>query len=236
MNEENNNPTAVEDPPKEIVRDIADVVNNEDKSEPQPAPKVEREPEPSEKEKIDALIAAVDAIDDSPREQRIAGSSSSVYKEFDRTYIQRKLGIMGGLKFVRIIGKALDNAITGEDAPSLNDIIGIGSFADLSGMSGIDAFTKIITRLSMYQEDLITQIYMLALNVPVGEQPIVKEIMDSPPEDDGTGGLTYEDGTQILKVFVAQNSEELVRLFRQEAPNMVKIVQGAISKQDSSTQ
>lgn len=79
---------------------------------------------------------------------------------------------------------------------------------------------------------------MLALTVPVGERAIVGDILDMPSEEiEGVkrGGLDYEDGAEILKVFIAQNSKELVKLFRDQAPGLVRQIQDAVSTPAQST-
>jgi hypothetical protein len=216
---------------------VAGVGNNGSGEEKPASPGAPTSTEPSEKAKVEGLIDAVEQINTSPRPQRIVGPMGTPYEAFDRTYTQRPLSMLGGMSFIRIVGKAIDSALAGDDAPTFAEIAG-ASTLDVSGLTNIDGFMRMLARLSMYAENLFKDIYMLALSVPVGERGIVSDILDMPCEDqDGVkrGGLDYDDGTEILKVFVAQNSKELVKLFRDQAPSLVRQIQDAVSTPEQST-
>lgn len=174
-------------------------------------------------ELIDALTEKA-----APREQRIAFKDDALQIDFDKTYVQQPLSFFGKLEFGKLVGGALKEVVGGEDGVSVDDVFGL-SGATAQDMSNADFMLRAIMQLSVHVPDLLKDIFMLSLNVPKYEQPIIDVILDQPHDDKtGFGGLSDEDGIAILNTFVAQNAKAIADFFRVQVPALVKSVQESI--------
>ena len=172
----------------------------------------------------------VDALTEkaAPREQRIAFKDETLQIDFDKTYIQKPLSFFGKLEFGKAVGGALKEVVGGDDGVSVDDVFGL-SGTSAQDMSNADFMLKAIMQLSVHVPDLLKDIFMLSLNIPAYDRPIVEVILDQPHDDEtGFGGLSDEDGIAILNTFVAQNAKAIADFFRVQVPALVKSVQESI--------
>lgn len=195
------------------------------------APPVEAPQPPSEQERVDELIETVQpsaAI----RSQRIfVNDPTSPYNGFDKTYVQKPLSFFGKTEFVRIVGKAIDAALSGEDGTSVTQLIGVGSLNDLSQA---DVFIKALARLAEYAPDLLKSAYMISLGVPRHERDVVSAILDMPQDDEAGGGLSDDDGFAIMETFVAQNAKALSDFFTVRLRKIVEETTAAVNQTQDS--
>lgn len=189
--------------------------------------------EKSEEEKVDELIDAV-APPVKRREQRITASDGSPFEGFDRTYVQQKLSFFAKLEFIRLVSRAINRAMGKDES---GDAIDLGAL--LGGVSGdatqTELFIMAVTRLAEYAPEIIKDIYMISLNVPAHERPIVAAIFDEPYDEDAqTGGLSDEDGLAILETFVAQNGKVMRDFYLTEMPKLGSQIQEALADPKST--
>lgn len=197
---------------------------------PDPAPAAAPTPPPTEAEKVDDLIETV-APSAAVREQRIfVLDDTSPYNGFDRTYTQKPLSFFGKTEFVRLIGRAIDNALSGDDGVSITQLVGVGNLNDLTTT---DVFIKALARLAEYAPDLLKQSYMISLGVPRHERDVVSNILDMSNDPESGGGLSDDDGFAIMETFVAQNAKTLADFF---TVRLRKIVEQTTAAVNTSTQ
>lgn len=183
----------------------------------------------TEAQKVDELIESAAPIM-KRREQRIAAGPDSPWPDFDKTYTQQKLSFFGKLEFVRLISKAVDAAISNHDGSTgirIADLIGVNSFEDIQRA---DVFIQAIVRLTAHAPDLIKDIYLISLNVPGHERPIVASIFDEAhDEETGQGGLSDDDGFAIMETFIAQNARVMRDFYQEKVMAIVTMVQEALA-------
>jgi hypothetical protein len=184
--------------------------------------------EQTEEEKVDDLIEAV-ASPIKRREQIVRAGAESPYAGFERTYVQQKLSFFGKLEFIRLASRAINKAMgKGEDGEAVD----LGALMNGFGGEGTQAemFIMAVTRLAEFAPEIIKDIYMISLNVPAHERPVVAAIFDEPyDEDTETGGLSDEDGIEILKTFVEQNGRVMRDFFLTEMPKIGSQISEALS-------
>lgn len=176
--------------------------------------------------KIDALLEGIQPSVQQ-REQRIAGPPGTIYDGFDATYVQRKLSFFGKLDFVRVVSKAVNDALQEDSSITLKQLAGLGSMEELN-LSTADIYLRMMVGVASHVPQLFKDIYMIALAVPAHDRNVVSQIMELPAEDDGTGGLSDDDGMAILTTFIDQNSKVMADFFREQGPKLVKQISEAI--------
>jgi hypothetical protein len=133
--------------------------------------------------------------------------------DYERTYTMRPLSFFQKMELVAVIGKALDQAMAGDEGLSLDDLLEVEGFdgeIDRDSMKDADLFVRSIAKLAQYAPDLLEEVYCIALGVPRGRRKVAKEIMTAP---EALGGLTDDQGILILETFIDQNLEVLVDFF-----------------------
>jgi len=177
-----------------------------------------------------------------PRQQRIRGLTGSELEGFDRTYVQRKLSFFNKIALGKIIAR-LANAATDDGDTELlsrlgamyqrdedNNVIVDENGFPVRDMRGV--MLAITPKIIELVPDQLAELYMLALGVPDHEKPIVREILQQPHGDDGTGGLSDEDGIAILETFIAQNKKAIEDLFFEHLARVVRM----FSKTETNSQ
>ena len=126
------------------------------------------------------------------------------------TYTQRPLSFFGKIELFSILGTAVEGALSGGGV-SVADLIDDVPTGDASNFKEADSFVKSIAKLVQYVPDLLKDLYVIALGVPREEREYVKSVMELPETQ---GGLTDDQGIQILEVFIAQNWDVLLDFFK----------------------
>lgn len=137
--------------------------------------------------------------------------------EATRTYVQRPLSFFGKLQFFEVLGKAIEQAMTGDEALSLNNLFAGPSMTraqdgsiTVTDVEDADTFVRAIAKIAVYAPDMLADLYCIFLDVPVGERPFAKGIMVLSEEE---GGLSDEDGIAILETFFDQNGQAMRDFF-----------------------
>lgn len=144
-------------------------------------------------------------------------------REFSRSYMQKPLSYTAMLQFTALVGERISQAM-GEGVTLdsiLGDVSGIagairgGTSGGLfdggeNGYAGIDSFVSGIAKLATHLPTIVEDCQCIWLRVPLQERFIVKEIWGYSPED---GGLSMQDGEEMMSLFIAQNYQELKDFF-----------------------
>ncbi len=154
-----------------------------------------------------------------------------------RQYVQRPLGFLAKMQWFSLVGEVLDKALSGEQGISLNNLfsapdtrsgsLGIQDFANA------DTFVQAVGKLLVYAPDFLEKSYCIWLSVPDYERDLVKELMALPPEQ---GGLTDDDGIEIIETFIDQNYEALDSFFREKLGILRRRVQDRQNERNQSQQ
>jgi hypothetical protein len=193
-------------------------------------------PKSTQERAVDELIEAVDPTD-VVREITLTGAAGSEVEGWSKTYKQRRLSALPRLDFIRIVGSALDKAMA-DGSMSVQQLAEAAGAAG-GGFSGInigtaDVFIRILARLAMAAPDLVNDVIMLALGVPLGERPIVEIILNQPEEEDGSGGLSDDDFFGIAETFVNQNAKAINDFFAKRGVDLVQKAQKALAQTSDS--
>lgn len=140
---------------------------------------------------------------------------------FARTYTQKPLSYTAMLQFTGLLGDRVSRAMTAGvtldsilgDASSIASAVRDGDISNIAtqeGFRGIDAFVEGLAKLAVYIPDIVEDCQCIWLRIPLHERPIVKEIWGRAPED---GGLSMQDGEEMLTLFIAQNYQDLADFF-----------------------
>lgn len=203
-------------------------------ADPEPEPEVDPEDETDEVEEHDSQLDDIElqmanrewVVDGSVMMKKARGHLSE--ETWRRVYVQKPLSFAGMLQFTGLIGDRISQAMSGPDGLSLDGIINADEAPSMAAIlgrddfAGVDAFVKGIAKLAMYVPDVIEDCQCIWLRVPFHERPIVKEIWSRSPED---GGLTFENGEEMLEIFLAQNYQEVEAFFGVRLPRLLKKVQ-----------
>jgi len=136
--------------------------------------------------------------------------------EYSRAFVQRPLSFIAKMQWFSLIGEVLDKAMSGDDRLSINNLFdapstGRGGRLTVEDFRDADTFVQAVGKLLVHAPDFLTKSYCIWLSVPDYERDYVKQLMELPPEE---GGLTDEQGVQIIETFIDQNYEALDSFFR----------------------
>lgn len=136
--------------------------------------------------------------------------------DYQRTYVQRKLSFMGKMEWFSLVGDVLDKALSGENKMSMNGLLSAPAGRDgtlsMSDFMDADTFMQALGKLLSYAPEFLLNSYVIWLGVPDREKDLAKQILALPEED---GGLTDEQGIEIIEIFIDQNYDALDDFFRE---------------------
>lgn len=150
-----------------------------------------------------------------------------------REYIQRPLGFLAKMQWFSLVGEVLDKAMSGDDRLSINSLLeapqsrGGMSMADFRDA---DTFVQAIGKLLVHAPDFLVKSYCIWLSVPDYEAEFAEAVMKLPPED---GGLSDDDGLEMIEIFIDQNYEALDSFFREKLSRIQRRLQ---SRQEAAQQ
>lgn len=187
----------------------------------------------TEEERTDELLDAV-APPVRKRPQTIKASPDSPWAGFEKTYTQQKFSFFAKLEFVKIVAKAIQDTLDANTGLNFSQVTGVRKAEDLKQQENI---VKAFLSIAQYAPDLITDTYMLALNVPAHEREIVKTIFNDPwDEETETGGLSDDDGLAVLDLFFDQNAKVMRDFFFERVPAILRKAQTTIFPDPDPTQ
>lgn len=144
----------------------------------------------------------------------------------EREYIQRPLSFVRKMQWFSLVGEVLDRAMSGENSLTVNNLLSAPTSrsGDLSmaDFRDADTFVHAVGKLLIYAPDFLLRSYCIWLNVPDYDQDIAIGLMARPEEE---GGLSDDQGLEIIEIFIDQNYEALDRFFRDKIGQLQKRVQ-----------
>lgn len=152
--------------------------------------------------------------------------------ESQRTYTQKPLSFLKKMRLFAHVGGTLRNAMATGEPGAISELLG-GSSMLTSGEDGDDAeaFISLATSLAMYLPELLQEAYCIVLDVPPAEKGLAISNMNLAEDE---GGLSDEDGIEIINVFFAQNWSAVQDFFTDHLPRLAKTAQAKKKKEDAS--
>lgn len=123
------------------------------------------------------------------------------------TYAQRPLSFFGKMELFSLLGATLNEAVSKGDF-SITEFM-----QENQEIRDSEVFIRIVARLIEFAPDFLKDLYSIALAIPKGEREYVKALMELPEDE---GGLSDNDGVEILDVFVEQNWDAMTDFFVQK--------------------
>lgn len=176
-------------------------------------------PQQEEQEKEDVLDTLIPKA--APREWTIGKD------EFERKYMQKPLSFVAKMQWFALVGEVLDKAMSGDNALTIGNLFsgptarGTGALS-MEDFRDADTFVQAVGKLVAFSPSFLMQSYCIWLNVPTYERDLVQDLMAQPEAE---GGLSDEDGFEIIETFIDQNYEALERFFREKVPQLQKRIQ-----------
>lgn len=155
--------------------------------------------------------------------------------DYERTYVQKPLSFIAKMQWFSLVGDVLDRALSGPDGMHLGNLFAAPGGGQLAPQDfrEADTFVQAVGKLLAVAPDFLVNSYCIWLNVPDYEREVVAEIMMLPPDE---GGLTDEQGIEIIEVFIDQNYEALDTFFREFLGRLQKRVQARAQEASSKRQ
>lgn len=157
--------------------------------------------------------------------------------DISRQYVQKPLSFIGKMQWFSLVGEVLDKAMGGQNALSINSLMSAPSGQPdqltMQDFRNADTFIHAVGKLLVYAPDFLTKSYCIWLSVPEYERELAKQIMELPPEE---GGLTDDQGLEIIEVFIDQNYEALDTFFREKLADLQKRIQARRKEVEASRQ
>jgi hypothetical protein len=135
-------------------------------------------------------------------------------EEHIQVYAQKPLSFFGKMELFSLLGSAVDKALKDGDV-SVSDLFDRPQVRDLSSISAnevkeADLFVKAVAKLVEFAPDFLKDLYCVILAIPKGEREYAKMLMEAPEDE---GGLSDDEGIDILNTFIDQNWEAMVDFF-----------------------
>jgi hypothetical protein len=157
--------------------------------------------------------------------------------DYARKYVQRPLSFIGKMQWFSLVGEVLDKAMSGDDRLSVNSLLSAPQGRDgslsVADFRDADTFVQAIGKLLVHAPDFLLKSYCIWLSVPDFERDVAMRIMALPPED---GGLTDDQGMEIIERFIDQNYEALDSFFREKIGQLQRRVQARAKAATESRQ
>jgi hypothetical protein len=149
-------------------------------------------------------------------------------ENMQRTYIQKPMSFIGRIQWFALVGEVLDKAMSGPNGMSVNNLFSApqpGRQLTMEDFRDADTFIQAVGKLMAVAPDFLVKSYCIWLNVPDYDREIVAGLMKLPEDE---GGLTQEQGIEIIEVFIDQNYEALRRFFREDLPSLQRRIQAKV--------
>ena len=145
-------------------------------------------------------------------------------QHFSRKYIQKPLSYLAFGEFTGLIGRKLSEAMQGPDGLSVDRItpgdIGIplefndGQLSISKDTEGVDAIIQGIAKIAAYVPDFMGEAQCIWLRVPRNERTLLIDIWSRPVDE---GGMSMDNGEEMLSIFIEQNYDELMNFLKRYA-------------------
>jgi len=129
-------------------------------------------------------------------------------------YTQRPLSFLGKMQWFSLVGDVLDKSMSGPNGVSVNELLSgpgdrTGNFS-LADFRDADQFVRALGKLVVYAPDFIEKSFCIWLGVPDYQRAVVIEVMQ---RHESEGGLSDDQGLEIIEVFIDQNYDALADFF-----------------------
>lgn len=203
------------------------------------------EPEPPQEPREDPVpVSSTEEMDDVEKqvierawhfEGTIKGMVRGQIREekFERDYVQKPLSYLAMMQFTGLLGRSIDSAMSGPEGLSmqgLGDVMSIAGASNIfsgglgaSDFEGIDAFVRGFAKLAAYVPDLVAEAQCIWLRVPLRDRMALVELWSKPVDE---GGLSSDEGEEMLTLFIDQNYEELERFSRAVPQSRADMAEG----------
>lgn len=131
----------------------------------------------------------------------------------ERTFVQKPLSFIGKMQWFSLVGNVLDKALSGPQGMSLASLFSAPNRAGqlrAQDFRDADTFVQAISKLVAAAPEFLVDSYMIWLNVPDYDRGTVRELMNLPADE---GGLSDDQGMQIIETFLDQNYDALASFF-----------------------
>lgn len=173
-------------------------------------------PKPSPEEDIEKSIRHKEWKFSADYDVEVRGANETHH--FERTYMQKPLSYQAFGEFTGLLGRKLDEAMSGPSGISIDRLIpGEGGQLPLafqdgklslvkSDFAGVDSIIQGIGKLASYVPDFISEAQCIWLRVPRAERALLIDIWSRPVDE---GGMSMDEGEEMLTLFIEQNYDEL---------------------------
>lgn len=162
---------------------------------------------------------------------------------FKRIYVQKPLSYHAFGEFTGLLGRKLAEAMRGPDGLSLDRLTPGEASIPLEFRGGqislaggdednvVDPIIQGIAKLASYVPDLMGEAQCIWLRVPRTERPLLIDIWSRPVDE---GGMSMDQGEEMLNIFIEQNYEELNGFLKRYArvKNTVQKMRSRLTKGD----
>ena len=162
-------------------------------------------------------------------EYTVQNGTSVEARVFEGKYVQKPLGYFAMMEFTGLLGRKIDEAMSGPEGLSIDRLMPSEGFQLPLGFEdgrltvannqsqGVDGFLRAIAKLMAYVPDILLEAQCVWLRVPRRERFLVMDIWG---RDEESGGLSMDDGLAMMTLFIDQNYQELERFFLEEVPKV----------------
>lgn len=155
----------------------------------------------------------------------------------EQTYVQKPLSFIGKMQWFSLVGEVLDNAMGGDNPLTVGNLLsgpGMNRGAvTASDFRDADTFVHAVGKLVRFAPEFLLDSFCIWLNVPPHEREMVKHLMDQPPEE---GGLSDDDGLEIIERFIDQNYDAIDSFFRDKLGLLQKRVSARMEDRQKRSQ
>lgn len=185
---------------------------------PEPGEKVEEAPAAAAapEEKVDDVLETLRPSADPVKRKVGVGAEET-------EYIQKPLSFFGKMDLYALVGRTLDAAMqSGMSIDALlDDVVPDVGNRQLTAadFGAADQMMATIAKVTRFAPQLLVDCYTIFLNVPPNDRAWFKETVVKPVDE---GGISDEEGIDILNTFIAQNAEAIEAFFVQHLPLVSK--------------
>jgi hypothetical protein len=119
-----------------------------------------------------------------------------------------------------LVGRTLDEAMSGEDGLTVNSIFGSDTPTTVGELSAtdfgdLDSFLALAAKVANYAPEFLRDCYIIWLDVPKRERPWAREALEN---------LDDDEGINIIEVFIDQNWKAIERFFTERIRDLANRV------------
>lgn len=150
-------------------------------------------------------------------------------------YWQKPLTFMNKMRLFALTGATIRSALAAGGDGTLSDLLNGSGVRNVQGafssgdLNDAESFIALVSGFLVYVPDFLEDAYCLLLNVPIEQRSVVKHYMSLDKEQ---GGLSDEDGIEIINIAIAQNWEAIRRFLGVELRNTLKLIQTNQKKEE----